>query len=470
MKGKLLLLMLFLSIVGTQRGMAYSFAFEGVYYNIMSEDDKTCEVTYMRKGTPNGTTVYQSDYSGVITIPRTANGYKVIGIGEHAFEQWTWTNVNGTYQWVIEDADITAVTVSGRNLSYIGSRAFYGCKALATIELPTTVTSIGNEAFMYCSALKTYDFSNIETIGVGAFAYSGLTEIDIPDGCTSVGASAFKGLTIKKLHIGEGLTTINYLTLYATLSMDTLVIPANIQSISSQYSVRSVKSLKVEDSDVALSVTKPWFKSANIYMGRNITCSADPFEDATNVTIGNHVTSLNNILTYSKNPAITTLTTDMTSVPDNFLGRTTITTLTFGEHVNNIAAEAFADCTGLKDVWCYAPAVIATEDEYTFDGLPKDESGYYKATLHVSLELLDEYKRTAPWKYFFKIQAYPSMLGDANGDGRISLADLTATINYKKTGIEREFFFANADIDGNEQIDEEDIRLIVDMILQSVEE
>ncbi len=121
--------MLFLSIAGTQRGMAYSFAFEGVYYNIVSEDDKTCEVTYMRKGTPNGTTVYQSDYSGVITIPRTANGYKVIGIGEHAFEQWTWKTVNGTYQWVIENADITAVTVSGRNLSYVGSRAFYGCKA-----------------------------------------------------------------------------------------------------------------------------------------------------------------------------------------------------------------------------------------------------------------------------------------------------------------------------------------------------
>ena len=56
-----------------------------IYYNILSEADKTCEVTYQIL-----TWEYderQVFYTGYLRIPQYANGYKVVAIGEYAFQR-----------------------------------------------------------------------------------------------------------------------------------------------------------------------------------------------------------------------------------------------------------------------------------------------------------------------------------------------------------------------------------------------
>ena len=59
---------------------AYDFEADGIYYNILSSDDKTVEVTYKFSG---------GSYSGDVTIPETVtNGgieYRVTAIGDDAF-------------------------------------------------------------------------------------------------------------------------------------------------------------------------------------------------------------------------------------------------------------------------------------------------------------------------------------------------------------------------------------------------
>ena len=54
-----------------------------IYYNIISETEKTCEVTYM------GTSYNSNTYSGEVRIPETvtfnSNVYTVTSIGEKAF-------------------------------------------------------------------------------------------------------------------------------------------------------------------------------------------------------------------------------------------------------------------------------------------------------------------------------------------------------------------------------------------------
>ena len=98
---------LVLMLIAAINTFAYSFKSDGIYYNILSMEEHTCEVTY-------GSTNCNS-YSGDIIIPSVVqyggNEYTVVGIGERAF-------------------------------SY--------CRDLATVSIPSSVTTIGAYAFYHC--------------------------------------------------------------------------------------------------------------------------------------------------------------------------------------------------------------------------------------------------------------------------------------------------------------------------------
>ena len=93
-----------------------SFQSDGLYYDILSEEDRTVEVTY--KSTYIN---QQKNYvSGDIEIPR-----KVM------YQSKTYT------------------------VTSIGERAFLGCPGLTSVSIPNSVTSIGERAFHGCSGLTS---------------------------------------------------------------------------------------------------------------------------------------------------------------------------------------------------------------------------------------------------------------------------------------------------------------------------
>ena len=114
---------------------AYDFEANGIYYNILSVQDKTVEVTYREYS--NGT--YKSDYSGNVVIPEQVtygdNTYSVTSIGERAFYRCE---------------NLTSVTI-GDSVISIGDGAFFRC-ALTSVTIPDSVTSIGDFAFNSCDA------------------------------------------------------------------------------------------------------------------------------------------------------------------------------------------------------------------------------------------------------------------------------------------------------------------------------
>ncbi len=73
--------------------IAHDFEVDGIFYNIISETDKTVEVTH--KG--HSPDVYKHEYSGTITIPEWVEynniQYKIIAIGSHAFQECSVTSV-----------------------------------------------------------------------------------------------------------------------------------------------------------------------------------------------------------------------------------------------------------------------------------------------------------------------------------------------------------------------------------------
>ena len=57
-------------------------------------------------------------------------------------------------------------------------------------------------------------------------------------------------------------------------------------------------------------------------------------------------------------------------------------------------------------------------------------------------------------------------IGDANGDGRVSIADVTTTVNYMNSGSGTNFVKKAADIDGNGRITNTDVQSVVEILLR----
>lgn len=107
--------------------LAYDFESGGIYYNILSETDKTVEVTYKDEK--------YNTYSGEITIPNTIS-----------FSEKTY------------------------NVTTIGMSAFQQCYSLEKITLPNSITSIGDYAFSYSGIMNITIPENVTNIGNYAFS------------------------------------------------------------------------------------------------------------------------------------------------------------------------------------------------------------------------------------------------------------------------------------------------------------
>ena len=114
----------------------------------------------------------------LITIPNT-----VVSIGERAFESCK---------------SLKAITIPD-SVKSVGRSAFRDCKNLREITIPNSVTFISNWVFGGCENLKAFygkfasaDHRCLIIDGeLVAFAPSGLTKYEVPEGVTSIGKYAF---------------------------------------------------------------------------------------------------------------------------------------------------------------------------------------------------------------------------------------------------------------------------------------
>ena len=144
-----------------------------------------------------------------------------------------------------------------------------------------------------------------------------------------------------------------------------------------------------------------------------------------------------------------------------FQGCTGLTSVTLGSGVTNIGAKAFNYCNALETVKCVGtvPPVMASADCFS-------TAAYNRATLLVPRNSEATYAAADYWYKFANIEGWGSAgRGDVNGDGIMSIADVTFLIDAILNGDYEGIYFESADLNINGRLDIGDVTSLIDELL-----
>ena len=257
------------------KGMAHDLMVDSICYNVTSEKDMTCEVTFNSDKIVNNT--YKSFYKDIVVVPEkvTYDGkeYTVTAIGENAFNH---------------DDELLSVLLPS-TIESIGMGAFRFCPKFKSLTLPANVRQVNNFAFMSLPSLEhlaveegnpyfdSREGCNAIIKTKSDILYVGCRTTRIPDGVKVIGNSAFIScfgmsgdmepvemtipgsveviefqaftgfFSLMTLKLSEGLKKIDSKA-FSGCGIKELVIPASVTEISAEAfsACDSIRTIKVK--------------------------------------------------------------------------------------------------------------------------------------------------------------------------------------------------------------------------------
>lgn len=220
--------------------------------------------------------------------------------GAGAMKDWEFYG-NNVSPWC-ENEQITSVVI-GEGVTTIGDNAFFSCRQVAKVKLPTTLKSIGSCAF-YNASLKNIDIPDgVTTLSMAFQNCRGLTAIDVPSSVTDIGGAFATCVSLTNVTLPEGLTEIGKNAFASCERLTSIKIPSTVTSIGSyafdQSAIQTINipngvteigerafgqcpnltELVIPDSvvKIGLNVVEGCSKLRSIYIGKNVTSLFETF-------------------------------------------------------------------------------------------------------------------------------------------------------------------------------------------------
>ena len=147
-----------------------------------------------------------------------------------------------------------------------------------------------------------------------------------------------------------------------------------------------------------------------------------------------------------------------------FQGCTNLAEVTIGAGVKTIGNRAFFNCDAIATVTCEGetPPIMESSNCFTM-------TCYNNATLWVPGNAFKAYLNFDYWNRFSKVQEIQQpIVGDTNGDGQVTIQDVTIMIDYLLGGkVNDNLLPENADIDGDGGVSIMDVTMLIDTLLRN---
>ncbi len=154
-------------------------------------------------------------------------------VGQMTGYEWDGENQRPKTPWVEKLKSIQSVSLPD-SLTNIGSYAF-AYTNISSINLPDSIQRIEGAAFQGAYLLKEINTPpNLQSVGSWSFAATKIDYLMLGQAQTEIPDRAFAGTKLKNLEIPEGVTSIGW-TAFADIStLETLVIPDSVTNIDDE--------------------------------------------------------------------------------------------------------------------------------------------------------------------------------------------------------------------------------------------
>ena len=400
---------------------------DSIYDNYdVFQNNKTLEKVTLGS---NVTSFYDNMFDGCSNLSTVVAESEITYVGVHAFRGTKWAEINsengvtylGNYAATYDGKSVD-ITFKD-NTSGIAKGFFSGVKGLGTVELPSSNISIPNLMFYWAEAEEVIIPKDITRISYNSFTYAKVLKLVIEEGenelqidsnhddpcgafdSSNIGTAILSRPLIEHNSIGSDWNR-QYAHPFGASAIDTVII---------------TRDLDISD----------WFNGCEI----NI------------VEFPQDLTSIGDYAFKYQNDSY------------NYYYRTTysLKSITIPSSVTNIGNQAFYKNFNLTSVTCLAtvpPSIVSSSFADRYDYI----------TLYVPAGCKAIYEASDIWKDFHEIiELAPTQApGDVNGDGYITISDVTNLIDILLSGGELP---AYADVNGDGGVNIKDVTDLIDMLL-----
>ena len=229
---------------------------------------------------------------------------------------------------------------------------------IKTVEITNGITSIGSSAFSGCSGLESVIIpKSVTSIGNSAFEGCGgelIVNCNIPSASPTSGA--FYGSKFKSVKIGESVTSIGNYAFYGCSNLTSITIPNSVTSIGSSAfrGCSGLTSITIPNS--VTSIGSHAFSGCS-GLTSFIVAAGNTIYDSRNDCNALIETATNTLIAGCKNTVIPNSVTSIGQYA--FSGCSSLTSVTIPNSVISIGVRAFEGCYGLTSVhitdlaaWC----------------------------------------------------------------------------------------------------------------------